>query len=319
MDQYSMRSQYVILFIISGCLLGCSKEETEYPSPDPYIYQIVSGIEPDSLYQTVLWLQRMQTRFYLAENHREVAQRLLERFDLLDLLETRLDSFLLVSDCDGTHYSTWQYNVVAALAGSEGAGPLCIVGAHYDCIVEDGDPFLFAPGADDNGSGVAAVLEMARLMAQLELSPKTPVQFVLFAAEENNLDGSADYARKLSNWGTSVRMMLNNDMIGYSPGSDPSSWTVNIMDYYNSASFPDDAARVCAQYTSLKSICDNRYSDEGDSYSFAEEGIPSLFFISAEENPDYHSENDLIDHCNFTYCGEVAKISFALLIEHAVK
>lgn len=307
----------MILFLPFFSLFqACSKDDPNpYPSPDPYIEEVVSSIQADSLRKTATWLQQMQTRFFLANNHREVARLIQNRFIQLGYPNTRLDSFQLSVNYSGTLYQTWQYNVIATLEGSEHKKTINIVGAHYDCIVEDGDPFLFAPGADDNACGVAAVIEIARIFRSFSIVPATSIQFILFAAEENNLDGSADYCRKVQNTGNHIGMMLNNDMIGYQPDGNPSGWSVNIMNYPNSWTLPEDATRICQQYTSLSVVVDNTYNEEGDSYSFSENGIPALFFISSADNQDYHSVNDQIDNCNFLYCSEITKISLALLME----
>jgi hypothetical protein len=317
-DKWLASVLYLLVSISLVMFSGCSKDTTkEYPAPDPFISEMTEAIQADTMRTTVFWLQQMQTRFFLAGNHRDVARQLQERFLLMGYENTKLDSFQLEADYNGTIYQTWQYNVIATLEGSQHTERVSVLGAHYDCIVEDGDPFVFSPGADDNGSGIAAVLEIARVTKEFNFKPASAIHFILFAAEEYDLNGSADYCNKALSKGTMIQMMLNQDMIGYQPDDSPESWVVNIMDYPNSGTLPDDAERICAQYTSLVSETDNRYSDEGDSYSFSRNGVPSLFFISWEENPDYHSIHDQITHCNFSYAREVGKISLALMVERA--
>lgn len=90
-------------------------------------------------------------------------------------------------------------------------GPLLVIGAHYDS-------FNVTPGADDNASGVAGLLELGRLLGQAP--PERPVDLVAYAFEENprssNADmGSAWHARALRAANREVRLMLSLEMIGY--------------------------------------------------------------------------------------------------------
>jgi Zn-dependent M28 family amino/carboxypeptidase len=102
-------------------------------------------------------------------------------------------------------------NIAASIAGGELAGETVVVGAHYDSVPE-------TPGADDNASGVAALLELARLMARD--APDRRVRFVAFANEEppyyhTGDMGSLRYARALDAAGEKVAAMLSLEMLGY--------------------------------------------------------------------------------------------------------
>ncbi len=116
----------------------------------------------------------------------------------------------------GRRYS----NVVAHFGPTSAESPL-IVGAHYDAFGDTGD----LPGADDNASGTAGLLELARLLSSAE--PKRPVVLVAFANEEppffgSEQMGSAVHAESLHAAGRSVRAMICLEMIGYY--SSDQSW-----------------------------------------------------------------------------------------------
>ncbi len=88
-----------------------------------------------------------------------------------------------------------------------------IIGAHIDSVVD-------TPGADDNASGVAVLLEAARLLSQVRL--KSPVLFCAFNLEELDMIGSSAFARKLKATGAEVEAMISLEMLGYTdsrPGS----------------------------------------------------------------------------------------------------
>jgi Zn-dependent M28 family amino/carboxypeptidase len=81
-----------------------------------------------------------------------------------------------------------------------------LIGAHYDAVPG-------TPGADDNASGLAVLLELARALA--EEPPKSPIRFVAFDLEEYGLLGSAAYAEHLKQIGQPLRLMLSLEMLGY--------------------------------------------------------------------------------------------------------
>ena len=141
-------------------LTGCEKESPLIK--EEYVLHVVEQVRADSLESYVRWMEGMGTRFALADNRREVAVRIRNRFIAFGYPSARLDSFYLTRTFRETTYSTWQYNVVATLYGRE-HGSLSIVGAHYDNYSAEGDPFTLAPGANDNASGVAAVMEITRI------------------------------------------------------------------------------------------------------------------------------------------------------------
>ncbi|HKE36292.1 MAG TPA: M28 family metallopeptidase [Candidatus Baltobacteraceae bacterium] len=111
-------------------------------------------------------------------------------------------------------------SVIATLRGSE-PGRMYVMSSHYDdCDGHCTDGAGVAPGADDNGSGVAAVLEAARVMAATPF--KGTIVFACFDGEELGLWGSNHYARELAARHAPVLAVLNNDIVGNSTGGDGS-------------------------------------------------------------------------------------------------
>ncbi|MBV8331666.1 MAG: M28 family metallopeptidase, partial [Candidatus Eremiobacteraeota bacterium] len=111
-------------------------------------------------------------------------------------------------------------SVIATLRGDD-SSRLYIMSSHYDdCDGHCTDGAGVAPGADDNGSGVAAVLEAARVMAATPF--RGTIVFACFDGEELGLWGSDHYARELAKAGAPVLAVLNNDIIANSTGGDGS-------------------------------------------------------------------------------------------------
>jgi len=127
-------------------------------------------------------------------------------------------------------------NVIARREGLISPDRVVIVGAHYDSTSET--PTTYAPGADDNASGVAAVLETARILSDFDLS--NTVEFIAFGGEEQGRRGSIHNATQAAAAGKNILAMVNLDMIGYWPptsdmeldiGKNPgSSWLANTTE-----------------------------------------------------------------------------------------
>jgi aminopeptidase YwaD len=206
-------------------------------------------------------------------------------------------------------------NVSGVLPGREGA-PVLVVGAHMDHLGE-GTSSSLAPGvkavhngADDNASGVAVILELARVLGALpvEQRPYT-VHFVAFGAEEMGLLGSKHYVEHLDPVlrGRMVAM-INFDMVGRLGGEQG----LVIAGMGTSSVWPRlvDAAR---------GEQDVRASDDGygasDQTSFYEAGLPVLHFFTGTHS-DYHKPSDDVDKLNFAGTATVAGI--ALRVIHAL-
>lgn len=98
------------------------------------------------------------------------------------------------------------YRNIIARAGATRHGPLIILGAHFDSV--EG-----SPGADDNASGVAVLLEAARILSGLRL--RSQLLFCAFNLEELNMIGSTHFAKKLKATGAKIRAMVSLEMVGF--------------------------------------------------------------------------------------------------------
>lgn len=309
---------------ISAVLLlvqSCSKDDDNAdhtPKPDPYIAGIIKQICADSIKNSMIMLEGLTTRFTLANNRRDVALAIVNKFKSYGYTNARLDSFPLNISFRGAYYVTWQYNVIATLPGEQHPDSLTIIGGHHDCILsssEPQNPLTIAPGANDNASGVAVTLEVARVLKQSGFKPRTTIVFVTFAAEELGLHGSAHMTNRLSDTLAKVKFMLNNDMVSFCPATDSTSWYLNVIDYPNSTELRKKAQTFCKIYTALKSVNDNTYSNFSDSYKFYLRGYKALFFISQSNDPNYHTLNDRTVYQNPRFAREVAKLNGALIID----
>jgi aminopeptidase YwaD len=128
-------------------------------------------------------------------------------------IKAEFASYGLDTESDAFSYAGETFHNIVARRRPRDEEPLVILGAHFDSVVG-------TPGADDNASGVAVLLETARLLAQVALA--TQVLFCAFNLEELNMIGSTAFARKLKAAGMKIQAMISLEMVGYTdprPGS----------------------------------------------------------------------------------------------------
>lgn len=302
----------VLVILLAAFLTGCQKEPEM--TREEFISYLTTQVSSDNLESSVRWLEGMGTRFALAENRRDVAVKIRNRFISMGYFGASLDSFYLEKTIQGVTYKTWQYNVIAPVEGMDDDS-ITVVGAHYDSYASGVNPFVTAPGANDNASGVAAMMEIARIFRGSRIRPEHTVVFVAFAAEELGLHGSRYQAEKSAASGEKIIMMINYDMISYIANPSANQWYVNIISYDNSADIRDDAAQMCDEHSTLISYSDNTSNDRSDSYPYYLNGFKALFFHQGDIEGTYHTPGDRVSVCNFEYAKEIVKASCALLAD----
>ncbi|MGD8627518.1 MAG: YCF48-related protein [bacterium] len=204
-------------------------------------------------------------------------------------------------------------NVVATKPGTVSDEQVIICG-HFDSTSED--PQNLAPGADDNASGTAAVVEAARVVAEYPF--ERTVKFLCFSGEEQGLFGSGEYAGDARAAGDSIIGALNFDMIGF---VNPAPEDIDIIGDYQSEWLVDFAVDCAAAYVpsllTRKSINPNDvYSDHA---SFWKAGYSSLLGIEDENlsYPYYHTTNDTLGNLTQAFAADVVKMGVAALAELA--
>jgi Peptidase family M28 len=242
-------------------------------------------------------------------------------------------------------------NVIATLPGTAAPQRYYVVTGHLDSRVTDVLDFTSdAPGADDDGSGVACVLELARLFATREF-PGTLV-FATVAGEEQGLYGSTYMAQQMAAAGADVQGMFSNDIIGASQawdGTPPDPYTVRLF----VEGVPTDV--TAAEISVMQSVGGendgvsrqlgrfvqevapreltgmnvrviwrrDRYLRGSDHISFQGQGYPAARFTEPRENYNHEHRNvevvdgvqngDLIQFVDFNYCARVTRVNAAAL------
>ncbi len=270
---------------------------------DAEIVQLISQISPDSVQAHVQNLEDFQTRYCLAPNSLQVAAWIRDRFLQFGIADVQFQEFYILG-------GTLQYNVVATIPGTENPESYVLMGAHYDSILNGDGSEVFAPGADDNATGVACLLETARVMMQMGFQPKNSIRFVAFAAEELGLYGSGHYVNQALNADQHIILAINHDMLGYNTLS-PDQWQAKIVTYDGSMYHADLGAQLFHAYTSLGTFYDQHNNPSSDSIVFWNAGYPITYFKEHTYSPYMHTVQDLTVYIDAAYCAEIIKGSAA--------
>lgn len=280
------------------------------------IDSVLSDINQDSIRSIIQSLQDFGTRFSFADNNKDVAMWIKNKFISYGYTSVELDSFLVSGyewpSGSGNYYTRWQYNVIATINGNENPEEILISGAHYDSFAFD-NSFFNAPGADDNASGTAAVLETSRVILSNNIIPKKTIKFIAFVAEEIGLIGSYDYVQKAVNNNLQIKMMINSDMISYT-NLPQEQWKINLQNYPGAETVTSLAIYITSNYTNLDFELNSDFIQNSDSYPFYVYGYPAIFLHEIPFNINLHTIYDIIDSVNINYCTEITKVSCGMLL-----
>lgn len=243
-------------------------------------------------------------------------------------------------------------NVVATLKGTQAAseGRTYVVSGHYDSMCSSPtNATCDAPGANDDASGTAAVLEMARVMAKYQFD--ATIVFMAVAGEEQGLLGSTYFAEQAKQKGTDIEAMFTNDIVGSSLGANgerdartirvfsegvPSNETAEEANTRRGVGGENDStsrqlARLIKEtaehYVPAMRVMmvyrRDRYLRGGDHRPFLERGFAAVRFTETNENYRHQHQNvrvengvqygDLPEFDDFSYIANVARVNAASL------
>ncbi|WMW81016.1 M28 family metallopeptidase [Undibacterium cyanobacteriorum] len=332
-------------------------------STNPIIRDVVKQISTAKVESYVKKLVSFGTRHTMSETESETrgigAARRWIKSELESCSKGRLDVQFdshVAPEGRRLNRATEIVNVVATLKGKNDPDRMYVVSGHYDSRVTDVmDAKSDAPGANDDASGTAAVMEMACVMSQYDFDAS--IVFMAVAAEEQGLLGAAHWAQKAKENNWNVAGMFTNDIIGSSRAEDGSvdNKTVRLFaegipalkenseanrNLIATGGENDSPSRQLARH--VKEIGEryvkdfkvniiyrrDRYLRGGDHIPFLERGFAALRFTEPNEDyrhqhQDLRSENgvkfgDLPEFVDFDYTAKVARVNAAALASLAL-
>ena len=281
---------------------------------DPRIREMLNQVNMDSIEATVQYLQDYGQRLWNSDN----------AFAASDWIAGRMQSLGLEVEQQAFYASTWlgsgqaAPNVIGIQRGTLYPDTYVVCGSHFDSFSWEAMSGGAAPGADDNATGVAAVLESARIMTQYEF--EYSIVYCAYGCEEMGLYGSEAYASRCQQEGMDIIGYFNNDMNGYlNPGDQ-----IHIDCIY-----PNSVEPIGEYYMNVGSVYYPELPirhvnfNEGDSdhTSFNNHGYMGIYPFEDYQNysPYIHTPNDLIGTSvnSFEMSQQYCQMNIACLAEIA--
>ena len=234
--------------------------------------------------------------------------------------QTKIDEsktpFSFVTDSEAEIFVKTKYersakttNVVGLLEGSdkELKDEYLIIGAHLDHVGSQAG--LLFPGANDNASGSAGVIEIVEAFQASKIKPKRSILFVLFASEEQGLLGSKYFVKNMNIHPEKVVAMFNLDCIGYG----------DSIQVGNGKSSPDlwSLANGMDQENFNLMVTDTWGGGGADLTPFYEAGIPALYFVSKYGYDHLHLSSDVPETLNSELYEKTVKLVYLTALEVA--
>lgn len=297
---------------------------------------LVALVSPERLKATVGRLASFHTRNTNSPTLTESAEWLAEQFRAIPGVEVELMRYT-IQQSRRVPETKEVVQVVATLKGE--TDRVILVGGHLDSLNLQGDPLTVrAPGANDDASGVALALELARVMSRKKW--KHTLVFVGFTGEEQGLLGATALAQRAKEEGWKVDAMLNNDTVGSSSNkngqSDPTRVRVfseqseehqsrelaRFIEWVTREKVPHSGVRLGPAVSGQQSdwfgiklvFRRDRFGRGGDHTPFANAGFPAVRFIEVhEEYTRQHTEEDLPEFMDFEYLANVTRMNLVAM------
>ena len=245
------------------------------------IEAMMAEVDPDSLQAKVQHLEDYGTRNAYTPESVQAQNWIFDKFASYGL-SVELHDFTMPNGAASD-------NVIATLTGTVYPDEYVVLGAHYDSYAYGGD----APGADDNATGTAGILECARIMSQYSFDRS--IIFATWSGEEYGLYGSEAWATEAAADGMNILGYFNMDMAGYlNPGDEIHTDIIAPASANELRQFYKD---VCAIYLPDFGVYDGALSGgDSDHTSFNQNGFQGIFPFEDSQNysPYIHSSNDII-------------------------
>lgn len=213
-------------------------------------------------------------------------------------------------------------NVIGYVEGSDKKDEFLIISAHYDHLGTINGNIYY--GADDDGSGTVALIELANAFSKAKAegnSPRRTVVFIAFSGEEKGLLGSYFYSENPALPFNSTTANLNIDMIGRIDTERKLPDTLNYVYVVGhnklSSELPSLLKNALSENFSMS--LDYKFDDpndpnriyyRSDHYNFARKGVPVLFFYDGMLKADYHKPSDTVDKINWALYEKRARFIF---------
>ena len=313
-----------IIVIISIFLSGCPgiRESGNHENGSQNHQPVQSPIQIDSavLISHLAFISSAATEGRLVGSPGNILaqQYIIKQFDSLQLSKFG-DSWLQPFPANTGNAAKTGNNVIGMIKGSKYPDSYIVITAHYDHLGANGGQVYY--GADDNASGTAALLTMARYFKQHQ--PLHSLLFVAFDAEEQGLVGSRYFVAHSPVPLEKIMFNLNMDMISRNDNNEiyacGTSYNPFLKKYVDSVQ-PSTTVKVMFGHDDPGKGGSDNWTSQSDHYPFHRNNIPFLYF-GVEDHADYHKPGDTFEKINKSFYYRVAAMitGVAVLVDKREK
>jgi len=328
----SKMKKIILLHLLLLISVGCSgvKAKVSQIDPSKYINSITNSELKTHLY--IVASDEMEGRETGSKGQKKAGNYLIDQYKAnqipfpkgaINYYQPIPASYLNGSSQENLSNSE---NIWAFIEGTEKPDEILVISAHYDHVgITDGEVYN---GADDDGSGTVALLEIAQAFMNAKKEghgPKRSILFLHVTGEEHGLHGSRFYTENPIFPLKNTIANINIDMIGRRDDAHPNTNQYVYVIGSDRLSTDLHAACVLANQKSVAIDLDFKFNDpkdpnrfyyRSDHYNFAKNGIPSVFFFNGV-HADYHQGSDTPDKIEYDALAKRAQLAFATAWELA--
>jgi hypothetical protein len=282
-------------------IVGLIDREAATRTVVPQIESLVSAVSGPAIQATMQHLTGFSTRHSLSSQFGDAAAWARDQLDRLGY-NAEVRAFPMPGGSSANVIADYVGGTSAAVRG------LVLITAHLDSINVAGGPSAPAPGADDNGSGAAGLLEIARVLSGR--ATRHDLRLILFGGEEEGLLGSQNYVDGLlAAERDRIRAVINMDMVAVLNTPNP---TVLLEGAPVSSGQIGDLAAAASTYTSL-TVTTSLNPFASDHVPFINAGIPAVLTIEGADsaNMAIHTANDTIDRLDLNLATDIVRMNVA--------
>ncbi|MBX3708249.1 MAG: M20/M25/M40 family metallo-hydrolase [Gammaproteobacteria bacterium] len=283
----------------------------QYPDQ---VNQLIKQINPSTIWSDLTAFSdthksKFPDRYANSATGVNAANWLKEKIEALAKANNRTD-ITTYAISTGPQYK--QPSIVVKIGDSNEPG--VVIGGHMDTLSSSWE---LKPGADDDGSGSMAVMEIARTLISSNMRFKKPIYIMWYAAEEEGLVGSSKVVAEFKNKNIPIDAVLQFDMTGYADKNDPTIWLITDNINKDLTAYLETLIKTYIKQPVGYTRCGYSCSDHA---SWNKAGFPAAIPFEAafgKDNPYIHTANDTINILSINHMANFAKLGIAFAVELA--
>lgn len=278
----------------------------QYPEQ---VKQLLTGLNPTSMWDNLTTLTNFDDRYANSDNGVNAANWIKQHIEKI-AVDNHRDDITVYTIATGNSYK--QPSVIVKIGSSNAAG--IVISAHMDTL---NSSMTKKPGADDDGSGTATILEAARNLIASGMTFNKPIYFMWFSAEEEGMVGSGYVVKQFKAQHIPVDAVLHFDMTGFAYKNQPDMWL--MQDYVNSGlnTFVEQLIKTYVKRPVQYSRCGYACSDHA---TWTQNGYAAAIAAEAayeNTNQAMHTSRDTMDKLSIDHMTDYAKLASAFAVELA--